>query len=60
MPKYEDCISCAFYRVEPAICEQCDSADQWEPADYEYAAYGSCGKKILKMQKRERQQNEYY
>ena len=35
MPRFEDCLSCAFHRVEPAICAQCDDADQWEPADYE-------------------------
>ena len=33
MPKYEDCESCAFYKVEPAICDECEDADQWEPED---------------------------
>lgn len=33
MPKYDDCESCAFYRVEPAICEECEDADMWEPDD---------------------------
>lgn len=29
--RFEDCASCAFYRTEPAICEGCREADQWEP-----------------------------
>lgn len=33
MPKYDDCESCAFYKVEPAICEECEDADMWEPED---------------------------
>ena len=33
MPKYEDCESCAFYGVEPAICDECEDADMWEPDD---------------------------
>ena len=32
-PRYPDCESCAFYNVEEAICDECDEADQWEPAD---------------------------
>lgn len=33
MPRYEDCESCAFYEEEPAMCDECEDADQWEPAD---------------------------
>jgi len=33
MPKFDDCESCAFYGDEPAICDGCEDADQWEPAD---------------------------
>lgn len=33
MPRFDDCESCAFYEREPAICDECEDADQWEPAD---------------------------
>lgn len=33
MPKFEDCESCAFHKVEPSICEECEDADSWEPDD---------------------------
>lgn len=32
-PRYSDCESCAFYRVEDAVCDMCHDADQWEPDD---------------------------
>lgn len=35
MPRYEDCESCVFYGREPAICDECEDADQWEPDDEE-------------------------
>lgn len=33
MPRYDDCFSCAFHETETVICEDCDEADQWEPAE---------------------------
>lgn len=33
MPRYDDCESCAFYEIETVICDECEEADQWEPAD---------------------------
>lgn len=32
MSRYPDCESCAF-QDEPAICDECDDADQWEPGE---------------------------
>lgn len=52
--KYPDCESCAFYGVEPAICDECEDADQWEPADDEdYYSASGC-RKVIKIQKRSR------
>ncbi|MGV2866484.1 hypothetical protein [Achromobacter sp. AGC39] len=36
MPKFDDCLSCAFYGEEPAICEECEDADQWVEGDVDY------------------------
>lgn len=39
---YEDCASCVFRGREPAICDECDDADQWEPdEDFVDAAAGA-------------------
>lgn len=31
--KYPECEDCYFYGVEPAMCDECDDADQFEPAE---------------------------
>jgi hypothetical protein len=31
--RYEDCVSCAFQGEDHPICDSCEDADQWEPAD---------------------------
>lgn len=33
MTRFADCNSCAFQGVEPALCERCNDADQWENDD---------------------------
>jgi len=30
---FSDCESCAFHDSETVICDDCDDADQWEPAE---------------------------
>jgi hypothetical protein len=30
---YPECESCYFHNLEPAICENCDNGDQYEPDD---------------------------
>ena len=31
--KYEECDTCRFNNEEPAICDICEDADQYEPDD---------------------------
>jgi hypothetical protein len=31
--KYPECEDCAFYEVEPAMCDECEDGDQFEPAE---------------------------
>lgn len=33
MTRYDDCESCAFHETETVICDDCEDADQWEPAE---------------------------
>lgn len=38
MNKYECCEDCYFNNREPAICDDCDDGDQFEPEDMEEGA----------------------
>ena len=31
--KFDECPECYFYGVEPAMCDECHDADQFEPAE---------------------------
>lgn len=31
--KFPECEDCYFYQTEPAVCDECDDADQFEPND---------------------------
>jgi hypothetical protein len=37
--KFEECADCYFYGVEPAMCDECEDADQFEPAEPDDDAY---------------------
>lgn len=37
--KYEFCEDCYFHGVEPAICDECEDGDQFEPAEADDDAY---------------------
>lgn len=48
MPRYPDCESCAFYKVEEAVCDDCVDADQWEDADADDLLCGSSAERVRK------------
>lgn len=31
--RFPECEDCAFYGVEPAICDECEDADQFQDTD---------------------------
>lgn len=37
--KYEFCEECYFYGVEPAMCDECEDGDQFEPAEADDDAF---------------------
>lgn len=38
--KFEECEDCYFYGVEPAMCDECHDADQFEPMEPDDDAFG--------------------
>ena len=38
--KFDECQDCYFYGVEPAMCDECEDADQFEPAEADDDAFG--------------------
>lgn len=45
--KFEECEDCYFYGVEPAMCDECEDADQFEPSEPDDDAFGQ----LLKLSK---------
>lgn len=40
--RFPECADCAFYGVEPAVCDECEDANQFEESDPEtYEASGA-------------------
>lgn len=37
--KYEECAECYFHGVEPAMCDDCDDGDNFEPAEADDDAF---------------------
>lgn len=37
--RFEECGECYFYGVEPAMCDDCDDGDNFEPADGDDDSY---------------------
>lgn len=37
--KYEWCDECYFYGVEPAMCDECEDGDNFEPAEADDDAF---------------------
>jgi hypothetical protein len=38
--KFDECQDCYFYGVEPAMCDECEDADQFEPNEGDDDAFG--------------------
>lgn len=50
--QYPDCESCVFVDMDTPICEECEDADQWEPADpMEATVAYATSRKVVKIKK---------
>ena len=58
--KFPDCESCAFADISSVICEGCEDADQWEPADPEQSLTIYESVRVVKIKKRKRFEDETY